>query len=208
MPDPRDAAGRWGYRIAGHRVEGQQIAGFRVAVRAALAVALLLLLPGREAGAQDVSVAVSGSAAATTSGTTPGTIPGTTPGTAPGFVAWQAVGDTIPEPLGGLVGDPTRGERLVADRRESLCLLCHQGPFPLPRMQGTIAPPLPGAGARWSEAQLRLRVVDARMLNADSIMPTYHREGDRERVGRAWQGSPVLDAQQIEDVVAWLATLK
>lgn len=76
-------------------------------------------------------------------------------------------------------------------------------------MQGTVAPPLQGAGSRWTEGQLRLRIVDARVLNPESIMPTYHRRDDREhrqRVGTAWVGKPILDAQQIEDVVAWLLT--
>ncbi|MGE0311904.1 MAG: sulfur oxidation c-type cytochrome SoxX [Lautropia sp.] len=124
------------------------------------------------------------------------------------YVPWRASGDAIPVPLSPRAGDPARGARIVADRRTSLCLLCHQGPFPDDRMQGTVAPPLQGAGARWTEGQLRLRVADARALNPDSIMPPFHRRHDGLRVGDAWAGRPILDAQQIEDVVAWLGTLK
>jgi len=72
----------------------------------------------------------------------------------------------------------------------------------------TLASNLSGAGSRWSEGQLRLRIVDARRLNPATIMPSYHRVDGLQRVGSAWQGKPVLDAQQVEDVVAFLRTLR
>lgn len=118
------------------------------------------------------------------------------------------VGDAIPQPLTRAAGDPSRGRAIVADRHVGLCLLCHTGPFPDERSQGTLAPSLAGAGARWSEAQLRLRIVDARRLDPDTIMPAYHRDPDGARLGTAWRGRPILDAQQIEDVVAFLVTLR
>ncbi len=122
--------------------------------------------------------------------------------------AVTVVGDGIPEALEGRVGDATRGRAIVASRQQGLCLLCHSGPFPEERFQGQLAPDLAGAGSRWSVAQLRLRLVDSRRLNPDSIMPAYHRTQGLTRVARAWEGRPLLDAQQIEDVVAWLATLR
>jgi len=82
------------------------------------------------------------------------------------------------------------------------------GPFPEERLPGNIATDLSGAGARWSVPQLRLRVVDARRLDAQSPMPAFHRSAGLQRVGPAWQGRPLLTAQQVEDVVAFLATLK
>jgi sulfur-oxidizing protein SoxX len=121
---------------------------------------------------------------------------------------FSVVGDAIPVPLGGLQGDPARGRVIVGNRQVGLCLLCHTGPFPEERAQGTLAPNLAGAGARWNEGQLRLRVVDARRLNPATIMPSYHRVDGLVRVGPAWRGRPVLDAQQVEDVVAFLATLR
>jgi len=115
--------------------------------------------------------------------------------------------DEIPASLTGAKGDPARGRAIVANRQVGLCLLCHRGPFP-DEAQGTLAPDLAGAGARWSEGQLRLRIVDARRLNPATIMPSYYRSDGLERVGSAWRNQPVLDAQQIEDVVAFLRTLR
>jgi sulfur-oxidizing protein SoxX len=127
---------------------------------------------------------------------------------APALAAFTVVGDGIPVPLAGYSGDATRGRAIVADRQQGLCLLCHSGPFPEVRFQGDLAPDLAGAGARWTVAQLRLRLVDSRRANPDSIMPAYHRIDGLTRVGSAWRDRPVLSAQQIEDVVAFLATLR
>jgi sulfur-oxidizing protein SoxX len=117
-------------------------------------------------------------------------------------------GDTIDAPLQGLAGDPGRGRAIVADRSRGLCLLCHAGPFPEERAQGDLAPDLAGAGSRWTEGQLRRRIVDGRVLNPASIMPAYHRTEGLVRVAPALRGRPILDAQQVEDVVAFLATLR
>jgi len=122
--------------------------------------------------------------------------------------SFSVVGDAIPAPLGGLQGDAARGRAIVANRQVGLCLLCHTGPFPEERAQGTLAPNLNGAGSRWSEGQLRLRIVDARRVNPATIMPSFHRVDGLVRVGPAWRGRPVLDAQQVEDVVAFLKTLR
>ena len=117
------------------------------------------------------------------------------------------VGDAIPEPLTGTKGDPARGRAIIVDRQRGLCLLCHTGPFPEQRFQGELAPDLRGVGSRWSEGQLRLKIVDSRRLNPATIMPPYHSTDGLVRVGRAWQDKPVLSAEQIEDVVAFLTTL-
>ena len=129
-------------------------------------------------------------------------------GVSAAVVPYEVRGDAIEQPLAGLVGDPVRGRAIVADRRTGLCLLCHTGPFPEERTPGNLSTDLAGAGARWSEGQLRLRLVDARRLNPDTVMPSYHRADGLQRVGTAWQGRPILDAQQVEDVVAFLRTLR
>jgi len=117
-------------------------------------------------------------------------------------------GDGIPGSLTGSKGDPTRGRAIVANRQVGLCLLCHSGPFPEERFQGDLAPDLQGAGSRWSEAELRLRLVDGSRINAASIMPAYYKSDGLTRVAPAWRGKTILSAEQIEDVVAYLMTLK
>ena len=116
--------------------------------------------------------------------------------------------DAIPQPLTATPGDPARGRAIVANRPLGLCLLCHPAPIPEERFQGNLAPDLAGAGSRWSAAQLRLRIVDARRLNPQTVMPPYQRTEGLARVGAAWQGKPLLEPQQIEDVVAYLVGLK
>jgi len=117
-------------------------------------------------------------------------------------------GDGIPGSLTGSKGDPARGRAIVANRQVGLCLLCHSGPFPEERFQGDLAPDLQGAGSRWSEAELRLRLVDGSRINAASIMPAYYKSDGLTRVAPAWRGKTILSAEQIEDVVAYLLTLK
>jgi L-cysteine S-thiosulfotransferase len=119
--------------------------------------------------------------------------------------------DGMPQPLTDVPGDAARGRTIVVNRQQGLCLLCHNGPFAeVPaREQGNLASNLAGAGARWNTAQLRLRIADARRLDPQGLMPSLHVQRDGlTRVGQAWQGRPVLDAQQVEDVVAYLQTLQ
>jgi sulfur-oxidizing protein SoxX len=127
---------------------------------------------------------------------------------ADGLAPVQIVGDAIPQSLTGQPGDPARGRHIVADRQHGLCLLCHTGPIPEQRFQGSLAPDLGGAGKRWSEGQLRLRMVDSSRLNPDTIMPAYYRIDGLTRVARAWEGRPALSAQEIEDVISYLTTLQ
>lgn len=117
-------------------------------------------------------------------------------------------GDAIEASLTGTPGDAGRGRKIVVDRQVGLCLLCHAGPFPEARFQGTLAPDLAGVGSRLSAGELRLRLVDGRRQNPDTIMPSYYRVDDLARVAKPYVGRPLLDAGQIEDVVAFLGTLR
>jgi sulfur-oxidizing protein SoxX len=126
-----------------------------------------------------------------------------------GFIAAAAGdGDTMEAPLTSQPGNPAQGRQIIENRQLSACLLCHSGPFPEPHLQGNIGPSLDGVGSRLSTGEIRLRIVDPAKLNPDTVMPPYHAVDGLARVGRTWQGKPVLTAQQIEDVVAFLATLR
>jgi sulfur-oxidizing protein SoxX len=120
----------------------------------------------------------------------------------------KIVGDAIPASLTGSPGDAARGRAIVRNRQSGLCLLCHRGPFPEDPLQGTLAPDMSGAGARWSEGQLRLRIVDARRLNPATIMPPYYSTDGLSQVAPAFAGKTILTAAQIEDVVAYLVSLR
>jgi L-cysteine S-thiosulfotransferase len=125
-----------------------------------------------------------------------------------GIAEYAIVGDSIPQPLDGLSGDSERGRRLVLDRETGNCLICHQVPVPREPSQGDLGPSLAGVGNRLSAGQLRLRLVDQSKLNPATIMPPYHRIEGLTRVAGKYRSKPVFSAQEIEDVVAWLATLK
>lgn len=121
-------------------------------------------------------------------------------------VTYRVDGDAISAPLAA-PGDPARG-RLVVAGRDSNCLLCHAVPDAGTRPMGNVGPPLIGVGARLSDGQLRLRVVDSRRVNRDSVMPSYFRVEGLNQVAQPYRGKLVLTAQQVEDVVAYLATLR
>ena len=123
------------------------------------------------------------------------------------LVSYRVVGDGIPASLTGSPGDPERGRTFVLDR-SSTCILCHSGPFPETKFQGNLAPDLSGSGSRWTVSQLRLRLVDASRINPATIMPSYYRVDGLERVSSSFKGKPILSAEQIEDIVAYLATLR
>ncbi len=115
--------------------------------------------------------------------------------------------DSIPASLTGAKGDPARGRAIVANRQVGLCLLCHSGPFPEERFQGNLAPDLRNA-ARLTEGEIRQRIVDPTKANPQSIMPAYYKSEGLARVAPAYRGKTVLTAEQIEDIVAYLLTLK
>jgi len=123
------------------------------------------------------------------------------------LVPYRVDGDAILAPLSTLPADPLRGREIIAGR-DANCLLCHAVPETGQRFMGNIAPPLSGIGARLSAAQLRLRIVDQSRLNPETVMPSYYKIDGLNRVAAAWRGKPVLSAGQIEDLIAYLQTLK
>jgi L-cysteine S-thiosulfotransferase len=124
------------------------------------------------------------------------------------LVPYQIDGDSVLRPLDGRTGDPAQGERLVRDRERGNCLICHQVPVAAERFQGDLGPPLAGVGSRLTAGQLRLRLIDQTRINPATIMPTYYRIDGLTRVAARYAGKPALTAAEIEDVIAWLLTLK
>jgi sulfur-oxidizing protein SoxX len=121
---------------------------------------------------------------------------------------FTVAGDAIEAPLAGRAGDAARGQAVVKNRETANCLICHSIPDPREAFMGEIGPPLAGVGARLTPGQIRLRLVDPTLVNPGAIMPPYHRIHDLLRVDPRFAGRPVLTAQEIEDVVAWLTTLR
>lgn len=122
--------------------------------------------------------------------------------------AQTMMGDSIPESLASLPGDASRGRVIVASRQTGLCLLCHNGPFPEERFQGNLAPELGASVARLSAPQLRARIVDAIHFNPNTIMPAYYKTQHLKRVAPKFIDQTILNGQEIEDVIAFLMTLK
>lgn len=114
--------------------------------------------------------------------------------------------DVIPEALAPS-GDAVRGRAVMAGR-DANCFLCHSIRESGERFMGDVGPPLSGIGGRLNAAQLRLRVVDPSRLNPETVMPSYFRTTGLQRVAEAYRGRPILNGQQIEDVVAYLQTLR
>lgn len=117
-------------------------------------------------------------------------------------------GDSIVNPLTATPGDAAKGRVIVASRQTGLCLLCHSGPFPEERFQGNLAPEIGLSVGRLSEAQLRARMVDPSRFNPGTIMPSYYRSVGFNRVAPKFEGQSILSGQEIEDVVAFLVSLK
>ena len=121
---------------------------------------------------------------------------------------YTIVGDSIPLPLLDFRGDVGRGRAIVVERTIGNCLICHNVPEPNERFMGDVGPSLKGVGSRLTPGQIRLRMVDQTRINPASIMPPYHRTENLTRVPYRFRDRPALTAQQIEDVVAYLSTLK
>lgn len=125
-----------------------------------------------------------------------------------GLVSFEVVGDAVPQALGGLVGDPQRGKAIVLDRRQGNCLICHTFPIEGEPFQGELGPAMKDVGKRLSEGQIRLRLIDPMRLNPKSLMPAYYKVEGLHEVAPEYRDKPVLNAQEIEDVTAYLASLK
>jgi L-cysteine S-thiosulfotransferase len=124
------------------------------------------------------------------------------------LVSYRLVDGAIPDPLTDQPGDPARGRRIVLDRDGGDCTICHAMPLPQREFHGTVGPPLDGIGSRATAGVLRLRLVDPKAFNPETIMPAYYKVEGLHRVLDRYGARPILTAQQIEDVIAYLLTLQ
>jgi sulfur-oxidizing protein SoxX len=122
---------------------------------------------------------------------------------------YAVVGKAIPQSLTGVPGDAANGRRVAMNRESGDCVLCHALPdMPPDSVHGNVGPPLAGVGARLNAAEFRMRIVDPTRLNPDSVMPAYYRVRNLTQVASAYRGKPVLTAQEVEDVIAYLQGLR
>ena len=113
--------------------------------------------------------------------------------------------DTMETPL-ATAGDIARGREVFSSREGGHCVLCHSAPGIA--TAGNVGPPLAGVGSRLSAGQIRLRIADITRVNPDAAMPTFHRTQDLTRVAPQYAGRTALSGQQVEDLVAFLGTLR
>ena len=130
------------------------------------------------------------------------------PASAAGTVDYQIKNDAIAASLTGVAGDPVNGRKLAINRKKGNCLACHAMPISEQSFHGNIGPELNGIASRYSEGELRLRVVDPKVANPDTIMPAFYRDTGFVRVLEKFKGKTVISAQDVEDIVAYLMTLK
>ena len=122
-------------------------------------------------------------------------------------VGYRVENQAIPESLSGRPGDPVRGERIVRDPDKATCLICHAIPVEGEPDPGNIGPPLDGVAGRYTAGELRLRLVDPKRLNPDTVMPSYYARTGQHRVAAEYRGRPIYSARDVEDVIAYLLTL-
>jgi sulfur-oxidizing protein SoxX len=127
----------------------------------------------------------------------------------PGLVPYTIVDDnSIPKSLTGKAGDPANGRKLAINRKKGNCLACHVMPIPEQQFHGETAPSLYGVGKRLSEGELRLQLVNSKVTNESTLMPSFYRTYGFNKVLKKFQGKSILEAQDVEDIVAYLMTLK
>ncbi|WNJ98904.1 sulfur oxidation c-type cytochrome SoxX [Thalassospiraceae bacterium LMO-JJ14] len=125
------------------------------------------------------------------------------------LVKYEVVDNSVNKSLTGKAGDPQKGVKTFTNRKLGNCLACHQvtalsaQPF-----HGEIGPSLDGVAGRYSEGQLRMQVINAKVINPDTIMPAFYRVNGFHRVLDKFKDKPILNAEEVEDVVAYLKTLK
>ena len=130
------------------------------------------------------------------------------PASAADLIKYQINNDAIATSLTRKAGDPVKGKKLATNRKKGNCLACHSMPIPEQAFHGNIGPDLKGISSRYSEGELRLRIVNPKVLNSETIMPAFYKADGFNRVMKKFAGKTIITAQEVEDIVAYLMTLK
>ena len=127
----------------------------------------------------------------------------------PKLVNYKIVNETsIPKSLTGKPGNSKKGRKLAIHRKKGNCLACHKMPIPEQQFHGEIGPNLAGVGSRYSAGELRLLIVNPKVVNEDTIMPAFYKNTGFNAVLKKFKGKTVISAQDVEDIIAYLLTLK
>lgn len=120
----------------------------------------------------------------------------------------QIIGDAIPASLTSAPGNVEHGEMEFISRDGAHCVLCHVVDGLDAEFQGNVGPDLSLVGDRFTSGQIRLRIVDYQIVQPGTLMPSYYRTHDLYQVGDEFTDAPVLSAQDVEDLVAYLSALR
>ena len=104
-------------------------------------------------------------------------------------------------------GNSDIGKTVFKSRRVN-CLSCHEAPIPEERFHGNFGPSLSGVGSKYSKAEIRIRIIDARLINPDTIMPSYFKILKYPRTPESFLGKTILTAEEVEHLVEYLYSLK
>ena len=127
----------------------------------------------------------------------------------PGLIPYIIVDEvSIPQSLTGVDGDAVKGRKLAINRKKGNCLACHAMPIPEQQFHGETGPSLYGVGNRLSEGELRMQIVNSKVTNEDTMMPAFYRTFGYNSPLKKFVGKTILSTQEVEDIVAYLLTLK
>lgn len=125
-----------------------------------------------------------------------------------GIQPYKIVDMAIPQALTDQAGDPDNGKKVFVHRKKGNCLTCHSAPIPEEQFHGTVGPDLQGVGDRMTAGEMRLRIVNPRFVNPETTMIPMYKTEPAVQVKDEFEGKPILTAQEVEDVIAYLQTLK
>lgn len=117
-------------------------------------------------------------------------------------------GNSIPQSFTGKSGNAQNGKKLFVHRKKGNCLTCHTAPIPEEQFHGKVGPDLAGVAERMSEGEIRLRIVDPKLSNPATPMMAFYKTHGLKQVNKKFIGKPMLNEQELEDIVAYLMTLK